>query len=129
MDYEDRKSQLLQILTRDLRHELFRRMHEFNSIGALKEWVREQLELETSWAETDKQSSRTRAIGMMVAQDDDLIDDGSEEPAEGDMEALMALTPESSPEEILAVQRRFGRFGSRPGGAPKGKGRGRAQRR
>jgi len=125
MEFEDRRGQLLRILPKELRKDLFRRLGDFGSVGALKEWIREQLELEKNWHETDSQS-RAKAVGMMENDHPEVM---SSDPEEGDMEALFALTEDSSPDEIHAVQQRFRRFakgagrGARPT-AGKGAGRG-----
>ena len=121
MDFEDRRGQLLQILPKEIRRDVFRRLNEFRDLGSLKEWIREQLELERNWSETD-QAGRPKTVGLM---EDDLQDNGGEEPEESDMDALLALTTASSQAEIHAVQQRFRRFakGSGRGGRPtSGKG-------
>ena len=118
MEYEDRRDQILRILPKDLRRDLFRRLNEFKTVPGIKDWLREQLELERDWAETDLRS-KSRAIGMLDNNDDD----GA---GEADMEALLALDENSSMDDVLAVQQRFRRFASRPGGQrpPKGNGKG-----
>ena len=112
MDFEDRRGQILQILPRDLRRDLFRRLNEFNSIGAVNECLRGQLELEKDWSELDQANSKAKAVALM---ENDLVDTDDGEPEEHDMEALLALTSSSTTEEILAVQQRFKRFASRAG--------------
>ena len=120
MGYEYRRGQLLGILPRELRRDVFRRLGEFKSIAGIKEWIREQLELERDWNATDARTARPKPIGMVDLHDDD-------EPSENDMDALLALNEDSTPDEILAVQQRFRRFGPRSGGAPKGKGKGKGK--
>ena len=71
MHFEDRRGQLLRILPRDLRKDLFRKLSDFQSVAALKEWIREQLELEKNWADTDQQGNRSRPIGRMEHDQDD----------------------------------------------------------
>ncbi len=114
MNFEDRRGQMLRILPKDLRRDVFRRLTDFKSIPDLKEWIREQLELEKDWDATDRSAPRPRAVGV--------VDHGGDEPSaavlgptDEDMEALLALTADSPPEEVLAVQKRFQKFnGSRP---------------
>ena len=120
MEFEDRRGQLLRILPRDLRRDLLRRLNDFGNLGALKEWIRQQLELEKNWNETDNANSRSRAVAVVEA---DQIELGEEEPEENDMEALLALTQDSSLEEIRAVQQRFKRFAGRAGRAARPAGR------
>ena len=107
MEFEDRRGQFLRILPKELRKDVFRRLADFKSIAGIKEWTREQLELERNWQETDQQASRNRTVGVMNHEDDD---SESEEP---DMDALFALTGESSVDEINAVQQQFRKFAGR----------------
>ena len=114
MNFEDRRGQMLRILPKDLRRDVFRRLTDFKSIPDLKEGIREQLELEKDWDATDRSAPRPRAVGV--------VDHGGDEPSaavlgptDEDMEALLSLTADSPPEEVLAVQKRFQKFnGSRP---------------
>ena len=87
MDYEDRRGQLLRILPRDLRRDLFRRINDFHSIASLKEWIREQLELERQWNDTDHPGARAKSAGMIQACHPDGEEQSDEEAGEYDMEA------------------------------------------
>ena len=127
MGFEDRRGQLIGILPREIRREVFRRLNEFRDIAGIKEWIRQQLELERDWNATD-QNSRPRAVGLVGRDGDDFDIEGGEnldnpsggEPEELDMEALFALTADSTTAEINAVQQRFRRFGRGPGGGGRG---------
>ncbi len=114
MDTEDRKGQMLRILPKELRRDVFRRMNDFRTIEDIKEWIREQLELEKDWDAADRSAARPRTVGV-VDQDDAEPSAAVPGPTEEDMDALLALTEDSSPEEVLAVQKRFQRYnGSKP---------------
>ncbi len=122
MAFEDRRGQLLRILPTALRREVFRNMQSFPDLDSIKEWIRVQMELEEQWEVVDS-SSRKRG-GTPVNQVEEAPEpeaDEDENPSEDDMEALLKLDANSTTDEILAVQRRFQRFGGQrrtgPGGA------------
>ncbi len=46
MEFEDRRGQLLRILPKELRRDVFRKMAEFKTLAAIKDWLREQLGME-----------------------------------------------------------------------------------
>ncbi len=119
MDVEDRRSQLLRILPTQLRRDLFRKLDEFKNpktaIAEMKEWIRVQTEMEREWRLDDQlRRGRARPVNTVEAEP---IDEGGELPTEDDMNALFALGTTSTMAEILAIQRRFQKFGGR--GAPR----------
>ena len=81
----------------------------FKTIADLKDWIREQLEMEREWQDTDARGSKGRAVAVVESGNHEEPDD--DEASETDMAALFALSTDSTPEEINAVQQRFRRFG------------------
>ena len=75
MEFEDRRGQLLRIMPRDLRRDLFRRITEFKTIAAIKDWIREQLELEKEWQETDLRGAKGRPVAVVEAYDEEEDED------------------------------------------------------
>jgi len=111
MAFEDRRSQLLRILPTELRKDVFRRLEDFRSIGQIKEWIRVQTELEREWNLDDRaRQGQGRARPLNAMGQEEAVE---KELDEYDMEALMALGPESSNADILAVQAKFRNFGGR----------------
>ena len=105
MNYEDRRGQILRILPRDLRRDLFRRIAEFKTVAAVKDWLREQLEMEKEWHDTDSRQMRGKQV---AAVEFDNGEESEEETAsELDMQALFALNSDSTIDEINAVQHRI----------------------
>ena len=119
MSFEDRRGQLLRILPKDIRREVFRNLKDFKVIEDIGEWLRIQAELEDQW-DTEDSASRRRGPGLH-AFEDEVTETSGEAPDEDDMQALLALGPDATEAEILAVQQRFRKFGARPrlgGGGP-----------
>ena len=112
MEFEDRRGQMLRILPEGIRRDVFRRLNDFKTIADLKEWIQEQLELEKDWDAADYGAPRAPTVGLLDPDGDESLA-SSEGPTAEDMEALWALTPESPPAEVMAVQRRFQKFQNR----------------
>jgi len=114
MNFEDRRGQILRMLPQELRRDLFRRIAEFKTVAAVKDWIREQLEMEKEWRDTDSRQMRGKQVATVELDNGEESDE--ETASELDMQALFALNSDSSMDEINAVQQRFRKFG-RPGGA------------
>ena len=110
MDFEDRRGQVLRILPKSLRRDVFRKLQEFKTVASLKEWIREQLEYEKEWDAADRSTTgpRTKVVGALEASDD------RDEPDSEDFETLIAMAAEATPEELLAIQKKFQKFTKRP---------------
>ena len=54
MDFEERRAQILKILPKTMRLEIFKNLASFTSIPQIKEWIRIQTEYETEWEQDDK---------------------------------------------------------------------------
>ena len=109
-EFEDRRGQVLRIFPKDLRKEALDGFKEFQSIAELTEWVRVQVEAGRDWDLADR---APRQRGGPAAKVVEREDDDSGITSE-DMEALLALGADASPEDLLAVQRRFQKAGNRP---------------
>ncbi len=109
MFFKERRGQILRLLPAELRKDLFKAMHEFTDLGQIKEWIRVQVELEQEWAEEDKtQRAGRRPIHLAEPHE-----------SEDEEDEILALFPNASPEQILALQQRGFRGGGRgrPGGS------------
>ena len=94
-----------------MRKEALKRLKDFTSIAELTEWVRVQVEAEQDWDQADRLvRPRGQAVKGFERQEELVYVGG---PTEDDMAALMALGSDPSPEDLLAVQRRFQRAGAR----------------
>ena len=120
MDFEDRRGQMLRIFTKDARKEALKHLREFRSVAELTEYVRVHVEAEKDWDNADRHARRQSPAAKVCEHDgtEDCQDEQPRGPTAEDMEALMALQGDASPEELLAVQRRSQRTGARPGGRP-----------
>ena len=111
MEFEDRRGQVLRIFPKEMRKEALKRLKDFTSIAELTEWVRVQVEAEQDWDQADR-LVRPRGQAVKVFERQEELDYVGG-PTEDDMAALMALGSDPSPEDLLAVQRRFQRAGAR----------------
>jgi hypothetical protein len=110
MDFEERRTQLLKILPKTLRLELFKNLRDYTSIPQIKEWIRLETEYEQEWEASDAAARGNRkALNALEPGPE-----GEQEmPSPEDMQALMTLGPESTLAEILAVQNRMQRYNPR----------------
>ncbi len=53
MDFEELRIQLLKILPKTLRLDLFKNAKDYTSIPQIKEWIRLETEYEHEWEESD----------------------------------------------------------------------------
>jgi hypothetical protein len=118
MDFEERRTQILKILPKEPRLEIFKILGSYTSVSQIKEWIRVQTEYETEWERDDAAARGSRkAVDALEPCNESVV--ASEMPSEDDMAALMTIGPESTLAEILAIQNRMGKYNQRrPGGAP-----------
>ena len=112
MDFEDRFGQVLRIFPKELRKEALKRLREFKSIAELTEWVRVHTEAERDCEQADRAVRPRGAAAELLEPEEN--DTGANAVSLEDMEALMSLGADASPEELLAIQRRFQKAGARP---------------
>ena len=105
MDFEVRRTQMLKILPKDLRLELFKKLSESTSISQIKEWIRVQIEYEVGWERDDAAARGRKGLHALEPSCEEAA--APEGPSEEDMEALMNIGPSSTLAEILAVQNRM----------------------
>ena len=94
MEFEDRRSQYLRILPKELRKDVFRKLNDFKSLPEIKEWVRVQTELEREWEADDSSRRRGGARAANLVEVDDMT---------SELNALGVNFADGMSDEVLAV--------------------------
>ena len=98
MDYEDRRSQVLRILPKNLGKDAFKKMSDLKDVDGLNSWIRVQVEFKREWDQGDTDRG-AKAKGLHALEPDGEVDG----PAAEDMEALYALGPYLPLCDVLAI--------------------------
>ena len=118
MDFEERRTQLLKILPVDIRKDVFRKMNDFTSIEAIKEYLRVQIELEVQWDRDDK--ARRGGRDGKVHGISDSKDSSRMKPRRAALAARVARRGQVAPRLRPRAHHRGRRLVDAAGDAPRG---------